>query len=90
MDDAAGITIKDKNGNSIALGSSGITLNTTKEIFLKAAKGISLAASAGPIKITGLQIAGEAKTTLKLAGKATTEVTASGILTLKGALVKIN
>lgn len=90
MDDAAGITITDKNGNSIAMGSTGITLNTTKEIFLKATKGISIAASAGPVKITGLEIAGEATTTLKLAGKATAEVTASGILTLKGALVKIN
>ena len=90
MDDAAGITITDKNGNSIAMGSTGITLNTTKEIFLKATKGISVAASAGPVKITGLEIAGEASTTLKLAGKDTAEVTASGILTIKGSLVKIN
>jgi len=90
MDDAKGITIKDKNGNSIELGSAGITLKTMKEVSLKATKGIKLTADAGPIKIAGLQIDGQAKTTLKLAGKASAEVSASGIMTIKGALVKIN
>ena len=90
MDDAKGITIKDKNGNSIELGSAGITLKTMKEVSLKATKGIKITADAGPVKIAGLQIDGQAKTTLKLAGKATAEVSASGIMTIKGALVKIN
>lgn len=90
MDDSKGITIKDKNGNTLELGSSGISLKTMKEVKVTATKGINLAASAGPVKIAGLQIEGEAKTTLKLAGKATAEVSASGIMTVKGALVKIN
>jgi len=90
FDDAKGITMKDKNGNSIELGSAGITIKSSKEVKVSGLKGINLAASGGPVKIAGLQVEGEAKTTLKLAGKATAEVSAAGILTLKGGIVKIN
>lgn len=90
MDDSKGITMKDKNGNMLELGSAGITLKTMKEVSLKATKGVKITADAGPVKIAGLQIEGNAKTTLKLAGKATAEISASGILTVKGAMVKIN
>jgi uncharacterized protein involved in type VI secretion and phage assembly len=90
FDDAKGITLKDKNGNSIELGSAGISIKSSKEVKVSGLKGIALAASGGPVKISGLQVEGEAKTTLKLAGKATAEVSAAGILTIKGALVKIN
>jgi hypothetical protein len=82
--------MKDKNGNSIELGSAGITIKSSKEVKVSGLKGINLAASGGPVKIAGLQVEGEAKTTLKLAGKATAEVSAAGILTLKGGIVKIN
>ena len=90
MDDAKGITIKDKNGNSIELGTAGITIKSAKDATVKATKNLTLQADAGPVKIEGLQITAEAKTTLKLAGKATAEISAAGILTVKGALVKIN
>jgi phage protein D/phage baseplate assembly protein gpV len=90
MDDAKGITIKDKNGNSIELGTAGITIKSAKDATVKATKNLTLQADAGPVKIAGLQITAEAKTTLKLAGKATAEISAAGILTVKGALVKIN
>lgn len=90
MDDSKGITMKDKNGNAIELGSAGITLKTMKEVSLKATKGVKITADAGPVKIAGLQIEGNAKTTLKLAGKATAEISASGVMTVKGSMVKIN
>ena len=90
MDDAKGITIKDANGNSIVLAAAGITIKSAKDATVQAAKNLTLKADAGPVAITGLEVKAEAKTALKLAGKATAEISASGILTVKGALVKIN
>ena len=45
---------------------------------------------AAKASMEGLQIAHTAKTQFVAKGNATAEVSASGILTLKGALVKIN
>ncbi len=90
LDDEKGITIKDKNGNSIELGSAGITIKSAKDATVKAGKNLTLQADGGPVKIAGLEVNAEAKTALKLAGKATAEISASGILTVKGGIVKIN
>ncbi len=90
MDDAKGITIKDKNGNSIELGSSGITIKSAKDATLKASKNVTVQGDAGAVTISGLDVTADAKKALKVAGKATAEISAAGILTVKGAMVKIN
>jgi phage baseplate assembly protein gpV len=90
MDDAKGITIKDKNGNSIELGSAGITIKSAKDASLKAAKNVTVSGDAGAVTVSGLDVTADAKKALKVAGKATAEISASGIVTVKGAMVKIN
>ena len=98
MDDKAkSITIKDSKGNSVSLSSSGITLDSAAGVSIKAKGDVTIDAK-GNLKLTaaakasmeGLQVAHTAKTQFVAKGNATAEVSASGILTLKGALVKIN
>jgi Rhs element Vgr protein len=98
MDDKAkSITIKDAKGSSVSLSSSGITLDSAAGVSIKAKGDITIDAK-GNLKLTaaakasmeGLQVAHTAKTQFVAKGNAAAEVSASGILTLKGALVKIN
>jgi hypothetical protein len=73
-----------KSASAITLDAqSGITITT-------ATGGISLSASAGKISAAGLDVAVDAQTELSATGRATAALKASGILTIQGALVKIN
>lgn len=76
------IQITDQNGNSIQLSSSGITLNSAKDVIIKA-KGDIKAEST-----TAFQL--KAGTQLKAEGSAGLEVSSSAITTVKGSLVQIN
>ena len=91
------ITIQDSNNNKILMDSSGITINSSKDIILKAANKISLEANnnidltakAGDVSSSGLNVKAEAKmmasvkgNMAELKGNATTEV--------KGGIVRIN
>lgn len=98
MDDKAkSITIRDSKGSSVSLSGSGIALDSAAGVSIKAKGDVTIDAK-GNLKLTaaakasmeGLQIAHTAKTQFVAKGNATAEVSASGILTLKGALVKIN
>jgi uncharacterized protein involved in type VI secretion and phage assembly len=82
MDDDAGtITIKDANGNKIMLGSDGITIESAKDLVLKAAKSISLSAP---------EVSMKADATMSVEGGGSTSMKSNGITEVKGSMVKIN
>lgn len=85
LDDSASsivLTHKD-SGNALTVSADGIELNVaTGDIVLKAA--------AGAVKLDSMTIEGKATGPSKLESSATFDLTASGPLGLKGALVNIN
>jgi Rhs element Vgr protein len=97
LDDKAGtITISDPNKNTITLASGGITIDSASNMTLKAKGNITIDAggnlamsATANATLKGVQISHNA--TAKFAAQgATSEVTASAMLTLRGALVQIN
>lgn len=76
-----GIFIEDENGNKIEMTSDGITIESAKDIVLKAG---------GDINLEGVNISGAANAELKMEGTAGAEVSSNGISVLKGSLVQIN
>jgi Rhs element Vgr protein len=92
-----GIAFTDKNDNKITMNSSGIELNTPKDLKLVATGNISLESTGdtsikatGNADIKGMQVTATADTAFTAKGSASAEVSASGNLTLKGAMVMIN
>lgn len=82
LDDVAGtISIKDPNGNKIIMDSNGITIESVKDLSIKAGKSISLSAPTISMK---------ADATLSLEGTGSTSVKSGGVTEIKGSLVKIN
>jgi hypothetical protein len=98
MDDKSGaISIKDSNGNTVSLSKGGISLDSGKNITIKAQGNISLEANGNlslkanaNATMEGLQISHKAKAKFSADGAASAELTSSGILTIRGTLVKIN
>lgn len=88
-DKDAAVTLKDKNGNSLVMDKAGIKLKSDKDIMVEASGNISLKATRN-FKVEGLQATVEGKQSLALSGVATAELKASGPLTIKGAIVRIN
>lgn len=80
-EDAGEILMEDQNSNKITMDSSGISLESSGDIVLKAS---------GDIKVDGINIQNSAQAEFKAEGSAGIEVSSSGIATLKGSLVKIN
>lgn len=80
-DDEGGILLEDENGNKATLNSDGISLESAKDIVLKAS---------GDVKIEGVNIEIKASAQLKADGGAGSEFTSSGSTTVKGSIVQIN
>lgn len=96
-DDGKSILLQDQNSNKVTLDTAGITLDSPKDITLKAQGKIVLnatgnieATSQMDIKQTGLNITATANIGFTAKGSATAEVSAAGQTTIKGALVMIN
>lgn len=96
-DEEGAIRLEDSNKNKIVLDNSGITLDSAKDINLKAQGNISLAANAkitldakADVAIAGLNIKNSAKVAFSAEGKALAELKAAGQTTVKGAMVMIN
>ena len=77
--------------------SQNIEITSGKTINVKAQNGITVDAGTGPLELKGQKVTVKAQTELKaegaqvkIAGQAQTEVTSSGVLTVKGSIVKIN
>jgi Rhs element Vgr protein len=82
MDEDAGkIEIVDENKNKITMDSKGIIIESASAMTLKAAT---------EMKFEAAQISGAASATLKMEGSASAEVSSSGNMTVKGAMVMIN
>ncbi len=71
----------DENGNSVKLNSDGISLESAKDIILKAC---------GDVKIEGVNVEAEANANLTLKGSAAAELNSSGNTTVKGSRVMVN
>lgn len=91
------LSLTDQHGNKIVLDSGGITIDSTKELKLKAATKVSIEAgtemslqATTDLKAKGLNVQCTADVGFKAAGNATAELSASGQTTVKGAIVMIN
>ncbi|WP_444997451.1 type VI secretion system tip protein VgrG [Aliikangiella sp. IMCC44359] len=91
------IIAKDANGNELKLSKSGIDIKSASNINMTAKGNIKLDAKGNlQLKATakasmeGLEVSHQAKTKFSAKGNASAEITASGITTVKGAMVKIN
>jgi Rhs element Vgr protein len=92
------IILADQNGNKIEMTSSGISLNSPKDINIKAMGAITLDAvgkigvisSGGDIGLEGLNVNAKAKVAFSAQGGAAAELKANGQTTVKGAMVLIN
>lgn len=96
-DDGKSILLQDQNSNKVELSSSGIVLDSPKDISIKAKGKITLDAvgeigitSKADVKLTGLNINNTANVGFVAKGNATAELSASGQTTVKGAMVMIN
>lgn len=96
-DDAKSITMADQNGNKIEMTSSGINIQSASDITIKANQNINASATANisvaaqnDLKLSGLSVNGSAQTQMTMKGTASAEFSASGQVTVKGAMVMIN
>ncbi|NDV59430.1 phage baseplate assembly protein V [Bacteroides sp. 519] len=96
-DEDKGISLVDQNKNKIELNDKGITIESSKAITLKAQTDIKIEAGSAietkakaDLKLQGMNIEGKAQATLRMAGTASAEFSASGNTVVKGAIVKIN
>jgi Rhs element Vgr protein len=96
-DDAKSIQLKDQNSNTIEMNSSGILLDSFKDVQINAKGKISMSSvteidmdAKTDVKVTGLNISQTANVGFTAKGNATAELSAAGQTTVKGALVMIN
>jgi Rhs element Vgr protein len=80
-EDGATITIEDKNGNIVECSDSGISMESPKDIKIKAS---------GDLTMEGTNVNIKASAQLKAEGSAGAELSAGGTTTVKGATVMIN
>lgn len=96
-DDGKKVVITDQNKNKITMEQGGITIESAKDLTLKAKGNVKIEATQNleteskcDTKINGLNVNATAKVGVKLNGSATAELSASGQTTVKGAMVMIN
>ena len=96
-DDGKSILLQDQTNNKIELNTSGITLDSPKDIVISAKGKITLDAvgnieltSKADIKESALNVSHTANIGFTAKGSATAELSASGTTTIKGAMVMIN
>ena len=87
-DEDKGLLFEDQNGNKITLNDSGIEIESSKDLILKAAK---------DVKIEGMNTELKAQTAFKASGSgsaeisgASTTVQGSATTVIKGGVVQIN
>lgn len=92
------VTLKDLSGNKMTMDNNGISLNSIKDVIIKATGkvdiqgklGVSGAASGGDISLEGLNVQAKAKISFSAQGSASAELKAAGNTSVKGAIVMIN
>ncbi len=96
-DDQKSILLSDQNSNTVELNSSGIKMDSPKDIKLTSKSKITIEGMSGieisstaDVKVKGLNINHSADVGFVAKGNATAELSASGQTTVKGAIVMIN
>ena len=97
-DDGKSVTINDQNKNSFIMDTNGVTIQSDKDIILKAKGNITVEAnsklgmksSTSDVSIEGTNVKAQAKIEISLKGNAKAELNASGQTIVKGAMVMIN
>jgi Rhs element Vgr protein len=90
------LTIEDQNKNKIEMTNAGITLESAKDIILKAKGDVKIegtkieAKAKADLKIEGTNVGLKAQAQLKAEGAAGAELSTGAIAVIKGSLVKIN
>jgi uncharacterized protein involved in type VI secretion and phage assembly len=92
------ILVKDQSGNKIEMTSSGISLDSIKDVNIKAkgkislnaVQDISLSATGGNVNLDGLNVEAKAKVAASVQGTASAELKSSGMTSVKGSMVMIN
>ncbi len=91
------ILLQDQNGNKIEMGNNGITLNSAKDITIKATGKMTLQANqtidlkaTADLNLEGLNVNGKAQVAFAAQGSATAELKSAGNTSVKGAMVMIN
>jgi Rhs element Vgr protein len=91
------ITIQDQHGNKIEMAQAGITIESAKDITMKAKGKVTIEANLEvgvtaktDLKMEGLNVNVKAKASLSAQGTASAELKAAGNTTVKGAMVMIN
>jgi Rhs element Vgr protein len=91
------ITLKDESGNKIVMEKGGITVESAKDLTLKAKMNVKIEAGANldaqaksNLTLKGLKIEASANTELAMKGTAKAEISAAGQTIVKGAMVMIN
>lgn len=80
-DDEGSITLEDESGNKITMSADGISLESAKDVIIKAT---------GDVKVEGVNAEIKASAQFKAEGSAGAEVKSSATAVLKGSLVQIN
>jgi Rhs element Vgr protein len=96
-DEEKGIQLIDQNKNKIIMDDNGITIESAKNLTLKAKMNITIDAGNNldskaktNVTLKGLKIEGNAQTELTMKGNAKAELSAGGQTIVKGAMVMIN
>lgn len=96
-DDAKGISLVDQNKNKITMDSGGITIESAKDLTLKAKMNVVVDAGANldgkakaNLTLKGMKVEASADTELTVKGTAKAEISAAGQTVVKGAMVMIN
>ncbi|VAW85171.1 VgrG protein [hydrothermal vent metagenome] len=96
-DEEKSISLQDQNGNTVVLSESGVTIDSPKDINIKAQGNIAIEAtgdismsSSADVSVEGLNVSHKAQVGFSAEGSATAELSASGQTTVKGAMVMIN
>ncbi len=96
-DKEKGIVLSDQNGNKIVMNDSGITIESSKAVNIKAKTNAALEAGSAAsikaktdLKLKGLNVEAKADACMAVKGTASAEFSASGTTTVKGAMVMIN
>ncbi len=96
-DKAKALKIEDENQNLISMTDTGITIQSGKDIVLKAKGKITVSSvgnttvsSKADVSLEGNNVKSKAKIALKAEGAASAEFKASGNVVIKGSMVNIN
>lgn len=80
-EDGKKVALADQNGSSITLDDAGVTVESAKDLILKAS---------GDVKVDGTNVTFAAQASFKAEGQSGADLKSSGTLTIKGSLVQIN